>query len=1451
MPQPLPPRAPRGIDFSNYIAERIRRFTGRAWLFADLHDWLAAWEGKRTFAVTGEPGSGKTAFSGMLSEISDGATSHPPAIGDWKAGFLSAAHFCFARDRRWINPHAFAESIALQLARRYPVFADSLVSGGVARRVHLEGQANAETVDGGMVAGIYIHQLSLGASSAEDAFEHAVRQPLEALFATGFDEPVTILVDGLDESLQYAGPIGIVTLLAEAATLHSKVRFIITTRPLPRVLKALERSGLREAPLSKDESIGKTRADVQAFVLQSVAPGLPLAGKLPAHLAAERFAEAVGDKADGNFLYVQQLLLMLENSDHLIDENALRALPSGLDGIYTEFLDRVAGGAGDRWLPEFSPILGTLSVAQQPLGETQISSFTGITLITARRMLSDLRQLLETDDSVPYSTRAYSLYHRSFADYLVNSDRAGDYWCDPRAAHQAIATAYRKDATGWRDVVWSKVDIYGLRYLILHLIEATPGEVSAAAEAFGAGLITEKVARFGSERSVLEDVRLLISASQEAEDLPILLRAAWAYVGLRHRIAGSLIAETLPLRIRLGQAPLVLEMLGSLDEKSREFINEGEHVRRHMAAALAREGYVDDALAVVEQMPAKERPAAVSVVADNVAHCDSLRALALLRREPGARPGPDLCRFLAANDSTLGDALSIAGECGPLLETIAVTVAARDLPRALEIVAMISPYEEIAAGERRQRGAAKARTEIAIALARAGANAETLLNLCRSIGTEEEQKRAIFHVARHLAGENDPRAFLAVDLIDANSTPEARRLANYFPRSLALAAVVANTTDAAIRTEARERWLKSPCAIEFKSIANYLDLLGRCDIVGLRTAPEAAEMASVAIFALEQQIRDWQPTFRFAEDAAGVMAAALAVFDLKRALSFVQWGDKNLKERHAAFRENALSSVIIPLAHLDPEEAVRLAEEIGGWYTHLAYLEIIKIVGATDFSRALALVDQVDKKFGTSKRIFYGVLGAQLKERKQTEMREVLARFPSYVDSNAFLDVFSRVLRVVVREIARYDSDKATALIERYRSRLKDWEQELLSELARGVAARDQQRAMSVASNLTEGFDRARALLEIAQHVPSVEASSDLLLKALSSVQQEPPGLVERDEVTAEILKLLAVRSPFTALIHVKEIGMAVFREASLTIITAEYIKAPGASWQSIARAFLDALHRPEVTPAECATAFGMLYDSLPVSERADLVSWAQDEAPAVVARALSFWHAPGETDAEIARSEDLEGRGTILQGHDSWKLFLLRHLARKNPAGALTAYRALKPQDDGQWTLGIILAQMGRRDARQALELIMKEPWEFDIYRADALRELVRVLAPLDWRQALDVARQMEYLPRRADALQHVIDAVGGAEVEVEALKLVAAEAPLLRDEREGIYRGLLLAGAKLHEPDIAFTTTCISALALGDRDSFLHLLPCMISLIAAHGREVTLGLEQELAEVTKLLAA
>ena len=391
--------------------------------------------------------------------------------------FLSAVHFCSARDRRWINPHVFAESLAFQLSARYTAYAKNLAEKRSNKQIHIEledVEIHVGDVVSSQVGAVIIKKLDVGGLSPEDSFICIVREPLEALFNEKPDKQVVILVDALDESLIYGEDVGIVPLVAQADELPRGVRFIVTSRQDERV-----ESELRDVDglfLSAARFDPHNQEDIGNYVRTRFRHDKPLALKA-AELDQEKRQEmesAITEKATGNFQYVRFLLDSMANGLRPLTQ--LEGLPSGLDGLYLDSLRRVVE-LGDRgWEREFSPLMGVLSVAQERLTLDQLKNFTGHTESAIWRNVGRLQQF------VPIPTHRtgqgeeedrYHLYHQSFVDFLHQKSL--------RIEKRRLRNPYYVSAEEWHGRIidyfvqnfarrWSTCDIYALRHLAMHMV---------------------------------------------------------------------------------------------------------------------------------------------------------------------------------------------------------------------------------------------------------------------------------------------------------------------------------------------------------------------------------------------------------------------------------------------------------------------------------------------------------------------------------------------------------------------------------------------------------------------------------------------------------------------------------------------------------------------------------------------------------------------------------------------------------------------------------------------------------------------------------------------------------------------------------------------------------------------------------------------------------------------
>lgn len=460
--------------FAQYASEHTDDFVGREWVFKRLHRWLADRQAVRFFVIQGNPGSGKTAIAARIFQFSSGAIAAQVIRPLLRRDVLSAAHFCYAQNSLWIDPLTFAESLAFQLAPRY--LPSSLLNQSDAPMTINSIQHVQNALAGSQVANMLIHHLSITAPSPVHAFLRIVRKPLETLYAAGYKQRITILIDGLDESLGQSAGLTILDLLADAQTFPPQVRFIVTTCPVQTVLEQIQQAGAEICDLSAESNLAHSNDDIERSIKRWLNQP-QLRSKLAPTLSSQQFIALVKDKSGTNFLYLRHLLNMLAARKQLITQRVLTSFPDTLHRLYVHSLQRVLGRHRDKWESADAQALGMLAVAQEPLTQGRLSDLTGMSRSAVGYSLARVQPFLKTPNDCPPDDPAYTLYQSAFAAFLLDRSHPHEFYCDPQDYHARISDYYDRwwkascvlVSPGFDLEQINRHDGYPFRYLSLHL----------------------------------------------------------------------------------------------------------------------------------------------------------------------------------------------------------------------------------------------------------------------------------------------------------------------------------------------------------------------------------------------------------------------------------------------------------------------------------------------------------------------------------------------------------------------------------------------------------------------------------------------------------------------------------------------------------------------------------------------------------------------------------------------------------------------------------------------------------------------------------------------------------------------------------------------------------------------------------------------------------------------
>ena len=180
-------------------------------------------------------------------------------------------------------------------------------------------------------------------------------------------------------------------------------------------------------------------------------------------------------------------------------------------------------GPGDETAPAWESVgqrlLGVLSVAFAPLSLKQL-----ITLGDIRVWESSAANVLQT--LAPFldeSASGWQLFHPSVGEFLTTADRQGaaDVAIDAREWHTRIVRHYRGSGS-WAEVVWQKVDSYGLLHVAGH-VAAISDDPAAVVELVTPSLRTASKERFLSELPFRRTVETARESIKSAKDVGLAL----------------------------------------------------------------------------------------------------------------------------------------------------------------------------------------------------------------------------------------------------------------------------------------------------------------------------------------------------------------------------------------------------------------------------------------------------------------------------------------------------------------------------------------------------------------------------------------------------------------------------------------------------------------------------------------------------------------------------------------------------------------------------------------------------------------------------------------------------------------------------------------------------------------------------------------------------------------
>ena len=1156
----MPPSNLQGseLDFTRYIGDRTAGFAGREWALARLASWWNDVAGAPVLAITGPPGSGKTALAARLVAISRGDVTAPHL----PRTFLAAYHFCSSRERLWTSANAFAASMGIQLARYDQDYAAAVLTTVPGRTEEVYGTAHAEVNDGTIV-GVYIAQLFLHATSATEAFRMAVREPLAAVCRDHPERRFLLLVDALDEALTAPEGKELVELVLRAEEMPRQVRLLVTCRPELGLLRDLRQ--LRGTPdvlsLGSDGPRELLDADVATYVDEWLRSNPQVTDRFPADLSAQEFARTVVERSDGNFLYVRYLLAGLaaeqgqgdERAPGRINRSTLKAFPSDLDAVYLHFLDRVTP-AGAR--ESTRRLLGALAVVREPVPEAALADYAGLDRERAREACVRLHQFLD-----PSGGREHiALYHRSLADLVLDERRAEEFWCPAPAAHARVAERCKRALSSDDSDAWDEpIREYALRHVGVHLLSANASVAGADAllAQFTPAFLQLREQRLGTHAATLDDLRLAIGVARD--DVPMLARWSWASAILRERMAHRCAPPLVPLLVRAGRVAEALDTLRTLEPDLRAGKGSLSATFEYTVHALVEAGRPTEARAVARRAPDTHLSASLlRSVAVALAVRDPNAALSLWNEienetEPNvsATHRAAIAGALGTHREFVDAARALASDDGRAVQELALAVVEWDPERALALAASAPPYEERAAGSLWRRTADTVRAHLVERIAIHDAVWGERVALT-AITDAHERESALVSIVAAVARQSSQRALALIDRVTgaratrAGCAPPAALTEGRPAWALALAlSGAAAASDPAFERQVEAHWDRrdSSWFVARKRLprrdANTLDLLARAPLTALRGSPIARRivMDLVELYRPVLGVDEDEGGFRYPGDGAKPLIRAAATVAPALALDLVSACGRA--------HDQALVAFVGACADTEPDIAWAAHSRAQlAWTAHEAYLAGVRAAARGGWHAALRFAERMDRRYGLSLAEGLGIVGTVLPAHDADAAAAVLARHASFADSESFTIPYHEVGAVLAGHLAaRTLSDDPTGSDARYArwgpgsdgpaAGIYDDRVKATHALV-AAASGDVARTIALlpaggTKDLSPSLGRAALVIRAATIAPSTTPYHAWLTRAAEGLLASSSGRAERKDLLARAAPLLAPTALDTA----------------------------------------------------------------------------------------------------------------------------------------------------------------------------------------------------------------------------------------------------------------------------------------------------------------------------------
>jgi len=367
-------------------------------ILARIFEWVKDTNQSNILWLSGSPGAGKSAIaSTVVSHLLEESSKNPQV--------LSSAFWFKRGDASLGDPASLWRTIAFGLACLDPTIQENIVD--------VLGQQDIEP------AGV------------EDHFKYLVESSLAKCPPSKL---VVIVLDALDECGSSASRRQLLCTLQRWTMLAKNCKLLVTSRAESDIKRCLD-AGTLHIELKTGALVNKeTSDDVSKFLTGELARIAEGYSSLPAKWPGGAVIKQLTDQAAGLFIWASTVTRFMEDGSprgqlSLILDGGLGL--GDIDALYSTILNNAFKGAG---VDSAKAVLGTIVLAKMPCDEHNLQKLLREAPDIIEFVLQKAQSVIVRD-----SSHGIRITHQSFADFLCDPKRSGQFYIDTPTLEQRLA----------------------------------------------------------------------------------------------------------------------------------------------------------------------------------------------------------------------------------------------------------------------------------------------------------------------------------------------------------------------------------------------------------------------------------------------------------------------------------------------------------------------------------------------------------------------------------------------------------------------------------------------------------------------------------------------------------------------------------------------------------------------------------------------------------------------------------------------------------------------------------------------------------------------------------------------------------------------------------------------------------------------------------------------------